>query len=80
MPDRVCPWAWCGTNDPSQDLCDKCKLAEERDRARVLARNLFAMVPRWVWLDSGGDDGQGHYEGEYRAEQIQQEIAGWEEH
>jgi predicted HAD superfamily Cof-like phosphohydrolase len=43
-------------------------------RAVYLAAHLHRMVPRQVWLDSGGDDGQGHYEGDYRAEQVADEI------
>jgi hypothetical protein len=23
-----CPWAWCGTNAPGQDLCDRCELRQ----------------------------------------------------
>ncbi len=44
-------------------------------RAVFLAEHLWAMVPREVWRDSGGDDGQGHYEGDYRAEQVRDELA-----
>jgi hypothetical protein len=43
---------------------------------RKLARQLFQMIPREVWRDHGGDDGQGHYEGEYHAEQIEQSLVG----
>lgn len=43
-------------------------------RAVTLAKGLFEMIPTQTWRDAGGDDGQGHYEGEYRAEQIRQEI------
>lgn len=39
-----------------------------------LSHQLFNMIPREIWRDQGGDDGQGHYEGEYHAEQIEQEI------
>jgi len=49
--------------------------AEALARAVRLLENLFAMIPREVWRDSGGDDGQGHYEGDYRAEGIRDEIA-----
>lgn len=50
----------------------------ERDRARHLAKHLFLMVEPQAWRDSGGDDGQGHYEGDYHAEQIEEEIRSWE--
>jgi hypothetical protein len=35
------------------------------------------MIDRATWQGAGGDDGQGHYEGEYWAEQMEQEIASW---
>jgi len=54
-------------------------LHEKLDRARLIARTLFAMVPRQAWLDSGGDDGQGHYEGDYRAATLQKKIATWDQ-
>lgn len=50
-------------------------LRERLQRAVHLAEHLFVMIPRQVWIDSGGDDGQGHYEGDYRAEQTRDEIA-----
>lgn len=45
------------------------------ERAVYLAEHLFQMVPREVWRAQGGDDGQGHYEGDYWAEQTQTEIS-----
>jgi len=50
-----------------------------RDRARHLAAHLFGMVDRQTWRDSGGDDGQGHYEGDYWAAQLAEEIRSWGE-
>lgn len=50
------------------------RLREALVRATYLAEHLFAMVPRDVWRDSGGDDGQGHYEADYWAEQLQREL------
>lgn len=49
-------------------------LEEQLESLLSLAEHLFQMVPREVWRDLGVDDGQGHYEGDYRAEQIQQEL------
>ena len=43
-------------------------------RAVYIAENLFQMIDPQTWRDSGGDDGQGHYEGEYRAEQLREEL------
>lgn len=65
----------------------------ERDEARealrrlaYIAGHLFQMVDRETWRGTGGDDGQGHYEGECRAEALEREIrelavlaAGYEE-
>jgi hypothetical protein len=49
----------------------------ERDRARHLAKHLFQMIDRDTWRATGGDDGQGHYEGDYRAASIEEEIRSW---
>jgi hypothetical protein len=50
---------------------------EALTRAAWVAQHLYAMIDRETWLSSGGDDGQGHYEGDYWAEQIVEEIKGW---
>jgi hypothetical protein len=56
-------------------LLDQLDSYRERlERALFLAEHLHAMVPQSIWRDSGGDDGQGHYEGDYRAEQIATEL------
>lgn len=47
-------------------------------RAAYVARNLLGMIPREAWREQGGDDGQGHYEGDYYAERAQKEIDEWE--
>lgn len=52
-------------------------LAERLKTARGIATGLFPMIDRATWQASGGDDGQGHYEGEYWAEQMEQEMASW---
>jgi len=49
-------------------------LTEALRRATYLAEHLFQMTDRETWLATGGDDGQGHYEGDYRAEQLLQEL------
>lgn len=46
-------------------------------RAAHVAENLMGMIDRQAWRDTGGDDGQGHYEGEYRAEKLADEIRSW---
>lgn len=53
------------------------RLARERDRARHLAKHLFAMVTLEQWRDTGGGDGQGHYEGDYHAAELEEEIRSW---
>lgn len=45
--------------------------------ARNLARNLFQMTTPEQWRATGGDDGQGHYEGDYRAAGVEAEIRSW---
>lgn len=46
-------------------------------RASFIAQKLYEMIDRETWRAHGGDDGQGHYEGDYHAEQIAQEIEEW---
>jgi hypothetical protein len=55
------------------------KARDEVARARHLAKHLFQMIPPDAWRETGGDDGQGHYEGDYRAEQLADEIRSWDE-
>jgi DNA repair ATPase RecN len=50
------------------------ELREKFERATWIAVHLFAMVTPEQWRDTGGDDGQGHYEGDYRAEQMRDEL------
>jgi hypothetical protein len=49
------------------------------ERATNVAEMLWMMVDRETWRDTGGDDGQGHYEGDYRAEKLIEEIRSWRE-
>lgn len=57
------------------------RLAEEMEtaleRTLYIADHLFEMVPQSVWRDAGGDDWQGHYEGDYHAEQTRGELASY---
>ncbi len=53
------------------------ELKKKLARARFLAEHLFQMVDPQTWRDSGGDDGQGHYEGEYAAARLEEEIQSW---
>lgn len=61
---------------------DKVEAAEQREamlrealkRAANIAEHLFQMIDRDSWRATGGDDGQGHYEGDYRQEQVGVEI------
>lgn len=46
-------------------------------RAAYVAEHLHTMIDRDTWRSTGGDDGQGHYEGDHRAEQIAVEIGEW---
>lgn len=50
------------------------ELKEQFESLLFTAERLFQMIPREVWRDQGGDDGQGHYEGDYYAERIEQEL------
>ena len=44
-------------------------------RTVYIAEHLFQMVPQETWRDSGGDDMQGHYEGDYHVEKVREELA-----
>lgn len=46
-------------------------------RAAYVAEHLFYMISEEDWRATGGDDMQGHYEGDYHAEQVWQEIEEW---
>lgn len=50
-------------------------LIEQRNHLLELAERLFQMVPREAWRATGGDDQQGHYEGDYHQERVGQELA-----
>jgi hypothetical protein len=52
-------------------------LEDALKRAAYVAEHLMQMIDRETWLASGGDDGQGHYEGDYREAQIALEIREW---
>jgi hypothetical protein len=57
------------------ELAECLERAEaERERAVYLAKNLLGMIPPQAWRDQGGDDGQGHYEGDYYAERVATEL------
>lgn len=43
-------------------------------RAVFLAQHIHAMVDTETWRSAGGDDGQGHFEGDYWAEQVSLEL------
>ena len=50
------------------------ELREALRRAVSIAEHLFQMIDPQTWRESGADDGQGHYEGDYRAEQIREQL------
>jgi hypothetical protein len=57
-----------------QQLPQIVAVIERYERVLFLAEHLFQMVPPEAWRESGGDDGQGHYEGDYHAIQLQAEL------
>jgi hypothetical protein len=52
-------------------------LREKLARAAFIAGHLMAMIDQETWRATGGDDQQGHYEGDYRAAQTLEEINEW---
>ena len=65
-PDGRC--LICGMEVRIEDLEAALK------RATFLAEHLMQMITPEQWRDTGGDDGQGHYEGDYHAEATFTEI------
>jgi hypothetical protein len=53
------------------------ELREELASAASTAGHLMQMIDPQTWRDNGGDDGQGHYEGDYRAAQVANCIERW---
>lgn len=66
----------CGLLVERAELAQQLEQAE-RDKARAvfIAKHLFQMVPKEAWRAQGADDMQGHYEGDYWAEQTREELA-----
>jgi hypothetical protein len=46
-------------------------------RAAYVAEHLMQMIDRETWRASGGDDGQGHYEGDYHEARLALEVKEW---
>ena len=46
-------------------------------RAAYVAEHLMQMIDPETWRLEGGDDMQGHYEGDYRAARLAEEIKEW---
>lgn len=65
-----------GSGRESHDATLK-QLRDALGRAAFVSRHLMEMIDRDTWRASGGDDGQGHYEGDYHAEKTAEEIEGW---
>jgi len=42
--------------------------------ATSIARHLYGMIDSETWREHGGDDQQGHYEGDYRAATVTEDI------
>lgn len=43
-------------------------------KAVYLLEHLFPMIDQETWRATGGDDSQGHFEGDYHAEKVWQDI------
>lgn len=67
-------WLICDSHELLRAHCEQ--LQQERDEARHIAKNLFPMIDRKTWRSIGVEI-EGHYEGDYYAEQIRLEIEGW---
>lgn len=56
------------------DLASFRDLVEQLESLLKVAEGLFQMIDRETWRATGGDDQQGHYEGDYRAAQIEEYL------
>jgi hypothetical protein len=52
-------------------------LKETLARAASCAKHLMGMTTQEMWRELGSDDGQGHYEGDYWAENTSAQIDEW---
>jgi hypothetical protein len=50
------------------------ELEDALRRATFLAEHLMQMIDRETWRATGGDDGQGHYEGDHHEAQVALEL------
>lgn len=62
------------------DLQKRCEtLRAALERAAFTANHLFQMIDQETWRSMGGDDQQGHYEGDYWAANVEEQIKEWKE-
>jgi hypothetical protein len=50
------------------------ELEDALRRATFLAEHLMQMIDRETWRATGGDDGQGHYEGDHHEAEVAREL------
>jgi hypothetical protein len=55
---------------------DNTHLVSQRDQLLSLAEHLWQMIPREVWRDHGAE-WMGHYEGDFHAEKVREELAAF---
>jgi hypothetical protein len=66
---------WVDVPEYVQSLEEQLEAARKAAaHAAYLAEHLWQMIPEQAWRDTGGDDGQGHYEGDYHAEKARDDI------
>ena len=66
--------------DTDIDAAREALATVEEDTKRLLyiSKHLFQMIPQNVWRENGAE-WQGHYEGDYWAEQVHTELVALEE-
>lgn len=67
------------TDEADAAVADVQRLQEKFADAVNLAEHLEQMIDPETWRATGGDDGQGHYEGDYRADGVRAQIVALKE-
>lgn len=72
--EAACQDASAFATDAELESQENDRLKEQFETLRKVADGLFQMIDRETWRATGGDDQQGHYEGDYRAAQMEEYL------
>lgn len=74
--DEAYQWPEARIGWLTEAITEAKRLEEQFEALLKVAEGLFQMIDRETWRATGGDDQQGHYEGDYRAAQIEEYLVG----